>query len=249
MILKGFLKIIRLIITSFISIISVYILGVSISYLIDFIDPLYSFIYSIPGFIRYPIWLCFLIYIFYRLIRFYKPISFSFKKFAFTILIWIALIAPKIIYESLYPIHSQYVGYRFHRDGFFPGKVIFKKDKVTINDFRDFYMQDHIRSSLDITYSDKKLFDEEVIRLKKISKVPPLNSCQYKVLDLYEKDPLEINKYSKLDILEVDKNDFFFLMIPLGAPKYGGCSWVNQYQIVAINLKNKNILYIRESYS
>ena len=249
MILKGFLKIIRLIITFSISIISVFILGVSISYLIDFIDPLYSFIYSIPGFIRYPIWLCFLIYIFYRLIRFYKTISFSFKKFAITILIWITLIASKTIYISLYPIHSQYVGYGFHRDGFFPGKVIFKKDKVTINDFRDIYVQNYIRSSLDITYSDKKLFDEEVIRLKKISKVPPLNSCQYKVLDLYEKDPLEINKYSKLDILEVDKNDFFFLMIPLGATKYGGCSWVNQYQIVAINPKNKNILYIRESYS
>ena len=149
----------------------------------------------------------------------------------------------------MYPIHSQYVGYGFHRDGFFPGKVIFKKDKVTINDFRIFYIDDHNRSSLDITYSDKKLFDEEVIRLKKISKVPPLNSCQYKVLDLYEKDPLKINKYSKVDILEVDKNDVFFLMIPFGEPKYKGCSWVNQYKIVAINPKNKNILYIKERYS
>ena len=70
-------------------------------------------------------------------------------------------------------------------------------------------MDDHNRSSLDISYSNKKLIDEEVNRLKKISKVPPLNSCQYKVLDLYEKDRLEINKYYKVDIFEVDKNDFF----------------------------------------
>ena len=247
MILKGFFKIIRLIITFSISIISVCILGLSISYFINFLDPLYSFLYSIPGFILYPSWLCFLIYIFYRLIRFYKPISFSFKKFAFTILIWIALIAPKIIYVSLYPIHSQYVGYGFHRDGFFPSKVIFKKDKVTINDFRVFYMDDHNRSYLDITYSDKKLFDEEVNRLKKISKVPPVNSCQYKVLDLYEKDPLEINKHSKVDILEVDKNDFFFLMIPFGETKFRECYSVYRYKIVAINPENRNILFIRES--
>ena len=59
----------------------------------------------------------------------------------------------------------------------------------------------------------------------------------------------EIKKYSKVDILEVDKNDVFFLMIPFGEPKYGVCFWENQYQIVAIKPKNKNILYIRERYS